>query len=71
MTCSPFASRSIVAHLFRGAIAAALLPWAITHLGSHTGSALVSIAISVVAMRGCPMCWLVGLVDTIVARVRR
>ena len=71
MTCTVFASRSIVAHLVRGAIAATLLPWAITHASSHPGSALVSVGVSVIAMRGCPMCWLVGLIDTVAARIKR
>jgi hypothetical protein len=71
MTCSLFASRSVTSHLLRGAIAAVLLPWAIANASAHPGGALLSVAISVIAMRGCPMCWLVGLVETIAARVRR
>jgi hypothetical protein len=71
MECSVFASRSVVAHLLRGGVAAVLLPWAFMNVSSQPVLALVSLAASVVAMRGCPMCWLVGLVETIATRVRR
>ena len=71
MECSLFASRSVTAHLLRGAIAAILLPWAIVNASSQPAMALLSVGASVVAMRGCPMCWLVGLVETVVTRLKR
>ena len=71
MECSVFASRSVTAHLLRGVIAAVLLPWAMANASSQPLLALVSVAAAVIAMRGCPMCWLVGLVETIVTRIKR
>jgi hypothetical protein len=71
MICNVFASRSITAHLLRGVVAALLLPWAIANASSQPAMALVSAAAAVVAMRGCPMCWTVGLIDTIAARLKR
>lgn len=60
-----FCSRSITTHVLRGLAAAALLILAL-------GSGLVegwwraaAIVGAVVLMRGCPACWLVGLIETI------
>ena len=66
--CGLFASRSIAAHLLRGVIAATLLAWAIVSGASHPALAIGAGIGAVVAMRGCPMCWTVGLVETIAAR---
>jgi hypothetical protein len=71
MECSLFASRSVTAHLLRGAVAAVLLPWAIANASSQPALALLSVAAAVVAMRGCPMCWTAGLIETIAARLKR
>ena len=60
-----FASRSITGHLVRGAIAASLLMWAVLHQQSHPALAIIALLLAVVAMRGCPACWTVGLVETV------
>jgi O-antigen ligase len=70
MTCSLFGSRSVTAHLLRGVIAAALVAWAVLNRLSHPGLALVAGVAAVIAMRGCPMCWTVGLFETIAERLR-
>ncbi|MCF2526199.1 hypothetical protein [Yinghuangia soli] len=67
-----FASSSVPRHLARGAIgfgaliaSLALLPWA-------GWPSLLLAPVGVVALRGCPMCWAVGLAETISAgRLRR
>jgi len=66
-----FASRTIAAHLMRGAIAAALIAWALLHQASSPGLALAAGAGAVAAMRGCPLCWMVGLMETIGERFKR
>jgi len=66
-----FASRSVIAHLTRGALAAACLAWAVGNQEAHPVLALTAIAGAVVAMRGCPMCWTIGLCETVAARLRR
>lgn len=63
-----FGSRTVTRHLARGAVAAALLMWAVR--SAHTGVALVALIGAVAAMRGCPLCWTVGLVETIGSRFR-
>ena len=65
-----FASRTLAAHLVRGVIAAALIAWALLHQSSDPVLAVAAGAVAVVAMRGCPLCWTVGLVETIGERIR-
>jgi hypothetical protein len=59
-----FASKTVAAHMLRGVIAAALIAWALLHQSSNPGFALAAVVVAVAAMRGCPMCWTVGLVET-------
>jgi hypothetical protein len=66
-----FASRTVIGHLMRGGIAAALIAWALLHQASDPAFAMVAILLAIVAMRGCPMCWTLGLVETIGNRMKR
>lgn len=65
-----FASKTIAAHMMRGGIAAALIAWAVLHQSSNPAFAVAAGVAAVIAMRGCPMCWTVGLLETIGARIR-
>ena len=60
-----FGSRTIVAHLMRGGIAAGLIAWALMHQSSNPAFAASAGVLAVIAMRGCPLCWILGLVETI------
>jgi len=60
-----FGSASLGAHLMRGAVAAALLAWAIADQAAHPWLSVGAGVIALVALRGCPMCWTVGLVETL------
>ena len=60
-----FGSACLGAHLMRGAAAAALLAWAIVHQTAHPWLSLGAGVAALVALRGCPMCWTVGLVETL------
>jgi hypothetical protein len=62
-----FANRRLAAHLLRGAIAAALLAWAVVNEAAHPAQALAAGVAAVVAMRGCPMCWIVGLLERVLS----
>ncbi|MDR3464549.1 MAG: hypothetical protein P4M07_01260 [Xanthobacteraceae bacterium] len=60
-----FCSRSVSIHLLRGVGAVAL---AIVY-GPGRGLLVPPLLIgAVVLMRGCPMCWLTGLIETIAQR---
>ena len=60
-----FGSALLGAHLMRGAAAAALLAWAIVQQTAHPFLSLGAGVAALVALRGCPMCWTVGLVETL------
>ena len=59
-----YCSTSVSVHLLRGAAALGLI-FAAFYLSSYgvVGSALASIG-AVVLLRGCPMCWSMGLFET-------
>ena len=60
-----FGSTFLGAHLMRGAAAAALFAWAIVHQTAHPWLSLGAGVAALVALRGCPMCWTVGLIETL------
>ena len=60
-----FGSAFLGAHLMRGAAAAALLACAIVHQTAHPWLSLGAGVAALVALRGCPMCWTMGLVETL------
>jgi hypothetical protein len=66
-----FASTSLGAHLLRGAVAFTMLAWGIVNQEAVPLLALGAGVVALVAFRGCPMCWSVGLVETIRQKLRR
>jgi hypothetical protein len=58
----------LTAHLVRGAIAAVLIAWALLFASTQPALAVVSGVMAVIAMRGCPACWMLGLWDTLTRR---
>jgi hypothetical protein len=69
---STFASSSLAAHLLRGAIGFGLIAGALVLSAAYGPVALLLAPVGLVALRGCPTCWAVGLVETISAgRLRR
>jgi hypothetical protein len=69
---SAFASTSVARHLMRGAIGFGLIGSAVALIPSVGPATLLLAPFGVVALRGCPTCWIVGLVETISAgRLKR
>jgi hypothetical protein len=64
---SALASTSLPAHLTRGAIGFGLLGAAIALVPSHGPAALLLALPGLLALRGCPTCWIAGLVETVSA----
>ncbi|MFI7060027.1 hypothetical protein ACIBL3_03510 [Kribbella sp. NPDC050124] len=60
-----FASTSLVRHLARGAVGFGGLIAAFALLPVTGMVSLLLLPLGVVALRGCPMCWAIGLVQTI------
>jgi hypothetical protein len=64
---SVLASKSVARHLARGALGFGLIGVAITLTTNAGPAALLLAPVGLVALRGCPTCWCVGLVQTISA----
>ena len=64
---SVFASTSVARQLTRGAIGFGLIGSAVALVPSAGPAALLLAAPGMVALRGCPTCWIVGLIQTVTA----
>ena len=60
----PLASRSVGAHYVRGVVGLVALVLAVAGAAMATPAALALLIVTVVAWRGCPTCWAVGLMQT-------
>ena len=65
-----FASKTITEHLLRGAIGIAAFVAAAVLGTLQPLLALALLPVALIALRGCPLCWTMGLVQTAIARLR-
>jgi len=65
---SPFASGSVTTHLLRGALGLLLVAFALGSFAAHPVLAVVAGVGGILAWRGCPMCWTLGLIETVAGR---
>ncbi len=63
-----FASKGIIEHLVRGIVGAGSVAAAVTLGPTQPWVIFVAIPVGLVAWRGCPTCWAVGLLQTLAAR---
>ena len=66
---SVFGSKSLIGHLLRGVTGFFAVYWAFTHQSEPVLSVL-PIGAALVLFRGCPICWTVGLMETIAGKLR-
>ena len=59
-----FASKTIAQHLVRGALGIGAFVIATLVAPAHPLLALALLPAGLVALRGCPMCWTIGLAQT-------
>jgi len=64
-----FASKSVAEHLLRGAIGITALITALLLAPSLPLLSLGLVPVALLALRGCPTCWTIGLVETLAAKV--
>jgi len=64
-----FGSKTILGHLARGAVGVGTMGFALSEAAAHPWLPLAALPIALVAFRGCPTCWTVGLVQTVVAKL--
>jgi hypothetical protein len=65
-----FASRTIPRHLARGVVGIGALGGAAAITPAYPLVWVVALPVAMVAFRGCPMCWAVGLAETVLAKAR-
>ena len=65
-----FASKTILEHLFRGAIGLGAFASAVALTPTHPWLSLAMVPLALVTLRGCPLCWTMGLVQTVLAKVQ-
>lgn len=65
MKNSPFASKSTTDHLVRGLVGFSLLGAGIVLATLYGPVGLLLAPLGLLALRGCPGCWVLGLVETI------
>ena len=63
-----FASKSLVEHGARGVIGLGAFACAVFLAPHQPWLALAALPVGMLALRGCPSCWLLGLVETVVLR---
>ncbi len=68
---SPLASGSVVEHVVRGAVGVIAAVIAIVLLSVIGPVSLLLLGVTLVAWRGCPTCWAVGLFGTLADRRAR
>ncbi|CAN5182713.1 hypothetical protein BH11PSE11_BH11PSE11_19300 [soil metagenome] len=65
-----FASESLLGHLLRGLLAGCLLYWAFQHPEQGVLSVLAALG-ALLAFGGCPVCWSIGLLETLAQSLRK
>ncbi|MFD4374855.1 hypothetical protein [Streptomyces sp. NPDC058486] len=60
-----FASKSVPRHLARGALGFGLIIGSIALVPVAGPATLLAAPLALIAFRGCPTCWMVGLAQTI------
>ncbi|PKV96664.1 hypothetical protein ATK30_7622 [Amycolatopsis echigonensis] len=60
-----YASKSLTVHLARGIVGFGLIAASIALAPVIGWASLVALPVGVLALRGCPTCWVAGLVQTL------
>ncbi len=63
-----FKSRTVTGHIVRGALGFGFLALALLYAEPLGWWALAPVGAALVLFRGCPLCWTMGLVETVISR---
>jgi hypothetical protein len=66
-----FASRSISVHILRGVLGFAAVCGSLATLGTTIWPSVVLLPAALFLLKGCPMCWAAGLIETITISRRK
>ena len=64
-------NKSISIHLMRGALGLLALFFSLWLLGRSVWIGFALLAVAVCLLKGCPMCWLLGLVETVAGVLKK
>ncbi len=64
-----FGNRTLTRHLLRGVIGFSCVTVSLHTMNEMLWPSLMLLPIALYALRGCPICWTIGLVETIAMRV--
>ena len=64
-----FGNRSLAVHVLRGVVGFGSLVLALKGYDIVGWPALLLMAVAVWALKGCPICWTIGLFETLAAKV--
>jgi hypothetical protein len=67
----PFASKSVTEHLLRGFLGIEGMIFALQPGGTRPIVSVVLVLGSLLALRGCPLCWVAGLFGTLQQKFSR
>lgn len=65
-----FASTTLTGHLLQGGVAFALLYEALSLQHERPWLSMGAALAALLVMRGCPMCWTIGLIETAIQRLK-
>ena len=65
-----FASKTLTEHLVRGVVGVSALSTSVLQAMHHPLLAAALVPVGLLALRGCPMCWTLGLLETVGAKLR-
>lgn len=66
-----FPSRNVFTHIVRGILGLGFLAIALQYSAVLGWWTLVPVLCALICLGGCPMCWFVGLIETIIRRKSR
>jgi hypothetical protein len=66
-----FASSTLTEHVLRGVVGGAAFAAAMVYSADVPLLGLVLLPVALIALRGCPMCWTMGLFETVANKFRR
>lgn len=65
-----FGSRNLRIHLARGAVGLGALAASVAWGEQWPWLLVLALPVALIALRGCPLCWTVGLIETVVSRLQ-
>ncbi|RFB80440.1 hypothetical protein [Methylovirgula sp. 4M-Z18] len=64
-----FGSKTLMEHIGRGIIGFAALGLALSIMASHPWASVALLPLAIWMLRGCPICWTTGLIETIAMKI--